>query len=282
MDVDPPKSVRRGEPAPPMYDRVNVARPITPEEWSQIADTAPPGLVPKPSRKEEAEEAMHPRKRLDLAEAALKADPTNPDMFCQLAGVQMELGMQAQGMINYLRAAEGYGRTGQDEKTMQIYNLLTMISPDDYALHGQMVMLALRLHNAQEAVEKLKWLCNELIERGRQNEAVEVVDRVLDEHPLVLEVLLMKTRMLMACERGEEAVRHLGQSVGLMVANNKIAEAHELVEQGLEIDPGNPLWSQLRDDIVGEMRRTGMNPIIDDEEEDPGLSDWLPDIDKKS
>jgi len=284
-DVDPPKPSipAMAKPATiltrsmPNSPGTPSGKPLTPEEWSYIADTAAPS-IPRATKSEG--ERISPQERLRQAEASLKAEPDSADAFCRLASVQLELGMKAQGMINYLRAAEGYGRKGEHEKTMQIYSLLTMISPEDFDLQAQLVMIALRLNDRSEAVEKLKWLCNELLERGREKEAIECIDRILDEHPMILELLLLKADMLVACGKIDDACRHLGHNVAILLENNKVPEAHALIEKGVQVAPESELWSQLHIEVEAEMHRTGQMPVIGDEEEeaDPELGEWLPDF----
>jgi tetratricopeptide (TPR) repeat protein len=252
---------------------------VSPPDVKEVVDKTPElAAVVEAAKKDggSGDKELTPEEELRAAEKALKEDPENPDRFTQLASVQIEVGQKAQGMINYLRAAEGYARTEQLAKSMQIYNMLVILQPNDMYLHEQMMLIALRLDNIDTALEKLKWISNEHLENGKQDDALALVDKVLALKQDNLTFINLKTDLLASLEMIDEACVHLAHFVGQFIEANRLQDAHILIEKGVEIAPENDVWATLRADIKEVMRQSGVMPALsDDDEASEDLADWI-------
>jgi len=196
---------------------------------------------------------------LPLLMQAVELSPKNETTRCRLAALQLEMGHRDDGISNYLVSAEDYGVRGELDKTLQIYNLLVLMSPNDYDIHEQMAYIAVRLGNTEDALQKLKWITNALIEQDQFNDALLRVNRMLELAPDNTDFLLLKADLLAAAGHPETAAQHVALCVQQLAARNMLAGAYRMAQKGIEIDPSNQLLAVLYQEVGAGLRKLGLD-----------------------
>lgn len=186
---------------------------------------------------------------LPLLQKAVQLDPDNEITRCRLAALLLELGDKENGYREYMTVAEQFGVRGELDKTLNIYNILVIISPDDVKVRKQLSYLFSRLKREDEAVAQLKWVVDKHVRKGELKDAEAVCKRMIElcpeypeSHRTLGEVYLKQGNYFDAVEELRTATTHF-------IRQNALKRARDTVEQGLRYTPGNPAMKELRDKI---------------------------------
>jgi tetratricopeptide (TPR) repeat protein len=187
-----------------------------------------------------------------LLEEAVRIAPRNEITRCKLAALYLELGRRDQGFREYLTAAEDFAVKNQTEKTLSIYNILVMLSPQDVRVRRQMAFLFSRLGRPKEASEQLKWVVDQLLARGEVEEAIKTARQVLDLCSTEPAIHMHLARLLSQARRINEAVAEAQATAELALQGGDRKIAEEAVTFGLIY---NPLHERLRE-LETQLRET--------------------------
>ena len=186
---------------------------------------------------------------LPLLTKAVQLDPSNVISRCRLAALYLELGDRERGYKEYLTAAEHFGVRGELDKTLHIYNILLIISPDDVKVRKQLSYLFSRLKREDEAVAQLKWVVDRHVRKGELQDAalicrkmIELCPEYPDSHRILGEILLKQGNQFDAVEELRTATAHF-------VRQNNLKKAKETIDLGLRYTPGNPAMREMRSKI---------------------------------
>jgi tetratricopeptide (TPR) repeat protein len=186
---------------------------------------------------------------LPLLQKAVQLDPMYEISRCRLAALYLELGDKEAGYKEYMTAAEHFGVRGELDKTLNIYNILIIISPDDIKVRKQLSYLFSRLKRNDEAVAQLKWVVDRHIRKGALGEAVQVCHKMLeifpeypDSHRILGEIQLKQGDYFNAVESLRTATAHF-------LRENNLKKAKETVDLALRYSPGNPMMKEMRSKI---------------------------------
>jgi len=179
-----------------------------------------------------------------LLEEAVRLSPRNEILRCKLAALYLELGQRDLGFREYLTAAEDFAVKNQTEKTLSIYNILVMLSPQDIRVRRQMAFLFSRIGRPKEASEHLKWVVDQLMTRGETDEAIKSARQILELNPAESAIHMLLARLLSQARRINEAVNEAQQAAELALEAGDRRLAEEAITFGLIF---NPLHERLRD-----------------------------------
>lgn len=183
---------------------------------------------------------------LPLLQKAVQVDPDNEITRCRLAALLLELGDKDAGYREYMTAAEQFGVRGELDKTLNIYNILVIISPDDVKVRKQLSYLFSRLKREDEAVSQLKWVVDKHMRKGELKDAENVCKKMIElcpeypeSHRTLGEVYLKQGNYFDAVEELRTATTHF-------IRQDNLNKARETVDEGLRYTPGNPAMKELR------------------------------------
>ncbi|MCX8037955.1 MAG: hypothetical protein N3D11_13075 [Candidatus Sumerlaeia bacterium] len=179
-----------------------------------------------------------------LLQEALRLAPRDEITRCKLAALYLEMGQRDRGFKEYLTAAEDFACKNQVDKTLSIYNILVMLSPQDLRVRRQMAYLFSRLGRHKEAAEHLKWVIDQLMERGEIEEAIKDSREVLQLCPNEPDVHMLLARLLSQTHRINEAVGEALQAAELALERGDRTTVETAVTFGLIY---NPLHERLRE-----------------------------------
>jgi tetratricopeptide (TPR) repeat protein len=214
---------------------------------------------------------------LPLLQKAVQLDPRNGITRCRLAALYLELGDKEAGFQEYMIAAEHFGVQGELDKTLHIYSILVIISPDDVKVRKQMSYLFSRLKREDEAVAQLKWVVDKHMRKNELADAVSTCKKMVemapdypDTHRILGELFLKQGDYFNAIEELKTAATHY-------IRVNNLKGAKDSVDLGIRFTPGNPALKDLRARInkALEMQAQAGETISADEKE---YSQWLKEL----
>jgi len=208
---------------------------------------------------QEAIEKLNYAKALPLLKEAVEAAPKDEVTRCRLASLQLEVGDREGGIQNYLIAAEDYGIRGDLGKTLHIFKLLVLIDPKDLNLHEQMAYISARLGDTAEAVSRLSWVVDQLIQAERVDDAIQRVDKLLELRPGAVDFICLKAELHMAQGLPQRATELLAFSIQEKVLAGELVDALRLADKGAELTPSNLLMSALRDEVSSALAKKGQD-----------------------
>jgi tetratricopeptide (TPR) repeat protein len=214
---------------------------------------------------------------LPLLQKAVQLDPTYEISRCRLAALYLELGDKEAGYKEYMTAAEHFGVRGELDKTLNIYNILVIISPDDVKVRKQLSYLFSRLKRQDEAVAQLKWVVDRHVRKGELGEAAQICKKMIelcpeypDSHRILGEILLKQGNYF-------DAVEELRAAAASYIRENNLKKAKETVDLGLRYTPGNPAMKELRGKIDKAIElKSQLTESKDEKEQEFEL--WLNDL----
>jgi tetratricopeptide (TPR) repeat protein len=214
---------------------------------------------------------------LPLLQKAVQLDSTNEITRCRLAALFLELGDKESGYREYMGAAEQYGVRGDLDKTLHIYNILLIISPDDVKVRKQLSYLFSRLKREDEAVSQLKWVVDRHVRKGELNDAIQMCRKMIelcpeypDSHRILGEIHLKQGNYFDAVEELSAATTHF-------IRENNLKKAKETVELGLRYTPGNASMKDMRVRIDKAIELQAMVRESKDDQE-LAFEAWLKDL----
>ncbi len=209
-----------------------------------------------------------------LLQEALRLAPREEITRCKLAALYLEMGQRDRGFKEYLTAAEDFACKNQIDKTLSIYNILVMLSPQDIRVRRQMAYLFSRLGRHKEAAEHLKWVIDQLLERNQIEEAIKDSREVLQLCPNEPDIHLLLARLLSQTHRINEAVGEALQAAELAFERGDRATAEAAVTFGLIY---NPLHERLRElrSILCETPVSGESPLGGSAAGEDEFGEWL-------
>lgn len=189
-----------------------------------------------------------------VLEEAIRLIPRDEVTRCKLAALYLERGERDRGFREYLTAAEDFAVKNQVEKTLSIYNILVMLSPQDVRVRRQMAFLFSRLGRHKEAAEHLKWVVDQLLVRGEVEEATKTAQQILEMCPGEPDIHMLLARLLSQARRIGEAVTEAQQAAELAFEAGDMRLAEEATTFGLIYRPEHErlreLEAQLRETPV--------------------------------
>ena len=139
---------------------------------------------------------------------------------------------------------------GDLDKTLNIYNILVVITPDDVKVRKQLATLFARLKRNDEAVAQLKWVVDRHIHRGELAQAADVCRKMIelsplypDSHRILGELMLKRGDYVPAGEEFEKAANYY-------IRENNFIRAKQTVDLGLRYLAGNTELKTLRDKLA--------------------------------
>ena len=210
---------------------------------------------------------------LRLFEEAVRLSPRDEVTRCKLAAAYLEMGRRDDGFREYLVAAEDFAVKNQVDKTLTIYNILVMLSPQDVRVRRQMAYLFSRLGRHKDAAEQLKWVVDRLMSRGEIPEALKCARQVLDLCPEAPEIHMFMAKLLSQSHKIGEAVAAAEQAAHLAYDQGEMKLADEAVTFGLIY---NPQHEGLRA-MEAHLRATtpAGAPLEEPAAGDDDFGDWL-------
>jgi len=204
-------------------------------------------------------------------------NPTNAITRCKLASLYLEQGRRNEGKKEYLAAAEDFGVLGELEKTLSIYNLLIILSPQDMKVRQQLAYLFARLGKAEDAVEHLKWVVDVYLNGGQIDEAATMCEQMVEltpDEPLIHQMLgdiMLENGMI------NEAMPSYENAGNLFYNRNDFENAQEVVSKGLKYVPGSPALVELRDRLAEaeQENRPSLAEMAREQEGDDDFADWI-------
>ncbi len=214
---------------------------------------------------------------LPLLQKSVQVDPENEITRCRLAALLLELGDKDSGYREYMTAAEQFGVRGELDKTLNIYNILVIISPDDVKVRKQLSYLFSRLKREDEAVSQLKWVVDKHMRKGELKDAETVCKKMIElcpeypeSHRTLGEVYLKQGNYFDAVEELRTATTHF-------IRQDNLNKARETVDEGLRYTPGNPAMKELRAKIEKAIELQASSGVKNDEQE-VEFENWLKDL----
>jgi tetratricopeptide (TPR) repeat protein len=211
---------------------------------------------------------------LPLLQKAVQMDPRNGITRCRLAALYLELGDKEAGFQEYMLAAEHFGVQGDLDKTLHIYSILVIISPDDVKVRKQMSYLFSRLKREDEAVAQLKWVVDKHMRKNELADAVATCKRMVEmapdypeTHRILGELYLKQGDYFNAIEELKTASTHF-------IRVNNLKGAKDSVELGIRYTPGNPALKDLRSRINKALEMQA-NAEVDESAEEKEYNSWL-------
>lgn len=184
-----------------------------------------------------------------LLEEAVRRAPREQVVRCKLAAAYLETGRRDDGFREYLVAAEDFAVKNQVEKTLSIYNILIMLSPQDVRVRRQLAYLFSRLGRHKEAAEQMKWVVDRLMSRGDIEEALKVARQVLEMIPDEPEINMLLAKLLSQGHRIGEAVAAAETAAGLAYRAGDMKIADEAVTFGLMYNPEHEGLIQMKEQL---------------------------------
>ncbi|KPL10998.1 hypothetical protein AMJ85_05015 [candidate division BRC1 bacterium SM23_51] len=182
---------------------------------------------------------------LQVLEEAVRLAPRNEVTRCKLAALYLETDQRDRGFREYLVAAEDFAVKNEIEKTLGIYNILVMLSPQDVRVRRQMAFLFSRLGRHKEAAEHLKWVVDQLVARDEIEEAVKTAREILDMCPAEATIHMQLARLLSRARRIGEAVAEVQRAAELALEVGDLQCAEEAVTFGLIYRPQHERLREL-------------------------------------
>lgn len=214
---------------------------------------------------------------LPLLQKAVQLDPTYETTRCRLGALYLELGDKEAGYREYMTAAEHFGVRGELDKTLNIYNILVIITPDDIKVRKQLSYLFSRLKRQDEAVQQLKWVVDRHIRKGELGEGASICRKMIelcpeypDSHRILGEILLKQGSRF-------EAVEELRTAAAHYVRENNLKKAKETVDLGLRYTPGDVGMKDMRGKIEKLLEIQASSPEMKDAREQE-YERWLGDL----
>jgi len=255
-----------------LYLGVNV-----PEAIQQLAGEVKPEHQISTRADEEITQG-HMDEALRLLEEAVRLTPRDEVTRCKLAAVCLELGQRDRGFREYLVAAEDFAVKNQVEKTLSIYNILILLSPQDMRVRRQLAFLFSRLDRHTEAIEHLKWVIDHQIARGETDEAIRTTAQVLEMAPAQADVRLLFARLLSQARRIHDAVAEAQAAAELAFENGDWKLADEAVTFGLFFHPQHERLRELETLLRQSPVPNAPAPVVASAEEsaqESEFNDWL-------
>lgn len=214
---------------------------------------------------------------LPLLQKAVHQDPENEITRCRLAALYLELGDKESGYKEYMTAAEQFGVRGDLDKTLNIYNILVIISPDDVKVRKQLSYLFSRLKREDEAVAQLKWVVDKHVRKGELKDAETVCKKMIEMCPEYPECHRTLGEVYLKQGNYFDAVEELRSATTHFIRQNNLKKARETVDMGLKFTPGNPAMKELRSKIERAIEL--QNASKDDaDSRDVEYENWLRDL----
>lgn len=176
---------------------------------------------------------------LPILQKAVQQDPDNEISRCRLAALYLELGDRESGYREYMRAAEHFGLSGDLDKTLNIYNILVIISPSDTAVRKQLAALYSRLKRDEDAVGQLKWVVDRHIRRGELHEAAQMCRKMIDMCPQYPDSYRIIGEIFLKQGDHFQAADNLQAAAVAFINENNLTRAKQTVDLGLRYMPGN-------------------------------------------
>ncbi|MBX7245970.1 MAG: tetratricopeptide repeat protein [Candidatus Sumerlaeaceae bacterium] len=214
---------------------------------------------------------------LPVLQKAVQLDPNNEISRCRLAALYLELGDRDQGYREYMTAAEHFGINGQLDKTLNIYNILIIITPDDVKVRKQLANLFSRLKRNDEAVAQLKWVVDRHIRKGDLGEASNICKKMIDLSPNYPESYRILGEILLKQGDYFNAVEQLKAATANYLREDNLKRAKETVDLGLKYTPGNPDMKDLKAKIERALELKDSAPNLLDASEGE-YQHWLAEL----
>ncbi|GEM_PF-1966981 len=223
------------------------------------------------------------REALPYFEQAVAANTSDEITRCKLGALYLELNMKDEAYQEYLRAAESYAVRGELEKTLSIYNILIMLQPGAVKARKQLAVLFSRLGRPDAAVEQMKWVVDFYIQFGQIKGAIEAIEWLVEADTENARGRLLLGRLLHQDARRVQAMKEFEESARLFVASANREDALEVIEEGLQIAPGNPRLQSLKaqaESLPAREQPSSGAPGAGTEAEEAFIA-WLRDVDEK-
>lgn len=182
---------------------------------------------------------------LPLLKQAIQESPSDPILRCKLAALHMELNDREGGVKEYMAAAETFAKMGELQKTLSIYSIIIMLSPDDIRARQELGMLYSRLGKSEEAAEHFKWVIDRLLSNGDHAAALEVCRKMTMADPSDPNGHYQRASILLAQNRLEEALPALEKATALFLEKGNAMRARDTANLGLRHFPSSAPLTEL-------------------------------------
>lgn len=185
------------------------------------------------------------KEALPILQKAVETRPHNGMIRCKLGALLLEMGKKEEGMEQYFKAAEDFGICGELDKTLNIYNILIILGPENIKVRKQLSYLFSRLGRNDAAAEQLKWVVDSLLKRGLVEEAQEVCDEIIELAPKEPVAYRMKGNIFLRIGLLSDGVRMFEKSATLYLDKGDKQSAIATAEMGLKIYPDKPALMEI-------------------------------------
>jgi len=122
-------------------------------------------------------------KAIAVYKKVIKLDPTNIPSFLACGDLYAEQGLIAEARIQYLTAADFYGKQGATKKALGVYQKLADLDPSNLAIRAKLAEMLLKEGLQKEAADELLKVASGCIQIGQLTEAEKFYRRTLQIQP---------------------------------------------------------------------------------------------------
>ncbi len=195
-----------------------------------------------------ADDLMHAgslQEALPVLRQAVQIRPHNGVVRCKLGALLLEMGKKDEGIEQYYKAAEDFGICGDLDKTLNIYNILVILGPENIKVRKQLGYLYSRLGKNDAAAEQIKWVVDVLLKKGIVEEAQEACDEFIEISPKEPIGYQMLGTIYLRIGLISDGVRNLEKAANLYLDKNDKDSAIKLAQMGLKIYPDKPALIEI-------------------------------------
>ncbi len=171
-------------------------------------------------------------KAIAIYKKVAKLAPEESRPLERLAELYVQQGVLSEARPLYLQLAEVHLKAGRQTQAISLLKKLLEAEPDNLRVQLRLAELYIAMGQTGEAMQAYRGGAQRLHEHGDHGEALRLVDRALEIEHGQAECLELKARILIAAQRGNEAIKIL-ESLPNQAEGGALSEL--LVSQYLEV-----------------------------------------------
>ncbi|MFH0795300.1 MAG: hypothetical protein V2A74_14860 [bacterium] len=211
---------------------------------------------------------------LPLLRQAMQESPGDPILRCKLAALHMELNDRESGVKEYMAAAETFAKQGELQKTISIYSIIVMLSPDDIRARQELGFLYSRLGKPEEAADHFKWVIDRLLAKNDPSAALEVCRKMTMQDPSDPNGHYQRASILLSQNRLEEALPAIEKAAQLFLQKGNPLKARDTANLGLRHFPSSAALSELLEKALEATRPAKVQDEAAAKQEEE-FSEWI-------
>ncbi|HPB29895.1 MAG TPA: tetratricopeptide repeat protein [Candidatus Sumerlaeota bacterium] len=179
------------------------------------------------------------RKATSVLGQAVKIAPDDPSVHVKLAEAYVLMNARGMAVQEYMKAAELFEQSGNEESTLQIFAKTILIDPQNLDARRSYIARLVNASKTEEALNQQKKLADLYIDRGLLDLAENVYRDIIDMDPENIEIwnFLIQTHLQIGLE---EDLLDDYQTLGdIYLARGAVKDALQQYKKIVEIDPIN-------------------------------------------